>query len=190
MQKLNLVRATNSNISRRHLITSNEIRTVYKEEDNDPEQCSDQSAYPPRGRALRKHYQQPLSRVLPFQKLECTMHVFAVERRLGAAELRYASDATDKKGSVHAGHKRRHWLGWRFSRAAGRRWLPDGGGNWRCDNGWTRPNHVTRQMNARKLSTGPITSSYQWPIPTEPPRALHACPTRSPLEANHLTGSI
>lgn len=38
----------------------------------------------------------------------------------------------------------------------------DGGGNWRSDNGWTLLNHVTRQMNARKLSTGPITSSYQW----------------------------
>ena len=31
-------------------------------------------------------------------------------------------------------------------------------------------------MNARKLSTGPITSSYQWP--THRP-TVHACPTRS-----------
>lgn len=52
----------------------------------------------------------------------------------------------------------------------------DGGGNWRSDNGWTLLNHVTRQMNARKLSTGPITSSYQWP--THRP-TVHACPTRS-----------
>lgn len=54
----------------------------------------------------------------------------------------------------------------------------DGEGNWRCDNGWTLLNHVIRQMNARKLSTGPITSSYQWPTQRPTVRLSHAQPAQ------------
>lgn len=51
-------------------------------------------------------------------------------------------------------------------------------------------NHVTRQMNARKLSTGPITSSYQW-MADPPTHRMYITPVpRVEAWTTDLTGSM